>query len=327
MKRYANGKSLSISLFLAAILFCALVGPALAAEGAASSYTPGTYGEFSMNYAQPGVYVRENVVYVTGTVDNYPYQPGIEFNLDQTTWFNLLAITYVSEKKLLGGNYFCVANIPYGFSAEIDVDVEVLNQPFQSTEDRASGLGDIQVTPIGLMWHSGYFHFTLAENVVLKTGEYDANEAINMGRNYYSYETLFGMTWLHEKGGHEISFLAGYMLNEKNKDTDYRTGDEFHIDATVAQYFSESFGIGVVGYYYKQMTDDESPNLDLIDANNPFLGLPAADGYRSEGAGMGPALMWSPAKNFQIIAKWITEFGAENRFEGDWGFLSANIKF
>ena len=57
------------------------------------------------------------------------------------------------------------------------------------------------------------------------------------------------MTWLHEKRGHEICFAAGYMLNEKNQATDYRTGDEFHVDATVAQYFSDSFGVGLVGYY------------------------------------------------------------------------------
>ncbi len=307
MMRHAN-RFLTVVLFLASFLFPLLIGPAMASEGAGSSYTPGTYGDFSMNYAPPGLYIRENVIYYDGDIDDYPVLPGIEAKMDQTVWANLLVLTYISEKQLLGGNYFCVLNVPYGFSA--DLDVEVLGM---TLEDSASGLGDIQVVPFGLMWNSGYFHFTLSENFVLKTGEYDAEELANIGRNYYSYETLLGLTWLHEKRGHEISFLAGYMTNQKNDDTEYRTGNEFHLDVTLAQYFSDSFGLGVVGYYYKQITADAAPGLDIE--------------FKGEGLGVGPAVMWSPFKDFQIIAKWINEVDAENRFQGDWGFIAGNYKF
>ncbi|MBI5896539.1 MAG: transporter [Desulfobacterales bacterium] len=268
MKRHANRSPLVIILIMAAILFPVLAGPAQAAESAGSSYTPGTYGDFTLNYAPPGLYVRENVIYYAGEIDDYPVAPGVEAKMDQTVWADLLVITYISDKKLLGGNYFCVFNIPYGFSADLDVEVLGMN-----LEDSTSGLGDIQVVPLGLMWNSGYFHFTLSENIVLKSGEY----------------------------------------NQKNEATDYRTGNEFHVDATVAQYFSESFGVGVVGYYYKQVTADASPGL--------------VNEYKGEGLGVGPAVMWSPAKDFQIIAKWINEVDAENRFQGDFGFLSANLKF
>jgi hypothetical protein len=321
MKCCAN-RPLARILILAAILFVALNGPVQAAETGWSSYTPGTFGDFSMNYAQPGLYFRDYLFYIASELEDYPVMPAVNADMEQSTWVNLLTITYISEKKFLGGNYFCNFAIPYGLSSEIDVDVLTL-----SLEDSSSGLGDIQVVPFGLMWHSGYFHFTLSENVVLKSGEYNADNLANIGRNYNSYETLFGMTWLHEKGGHEISFLAGYMLNEKNQATDYRTGDEFHIDATIAQYFSESFGIGVIGYYYHQVTDDESPTLDAINEGNRASGLETPDGYKSESLGVGPAIMWSPAKDLQIIAKWINEVDAENRFQGDWGFISACIKF
>jgi hypothetical protein len=322
MKRYAN-MPLVIILVLAAILIPALTSPANASEGAWSSYTPGTYGDFSLNYAEPGLYFRENVIFVTGEIDDYPLvAPTVNAKIEQDTWFNLLNIAYVTEKKILGAHYFWNMAIPYGFSAEVDLEVAG-----QTLDDSTSGLGDIQISPIGLMWNSGYFHITLAENVVLKTGEYNAADLANMGRNYNSYETLFGMTWLHEKRGHEISFLAGYMLNEKNQATDYRTGDEFHVDATVAQYFSDSFGVALVGYYYKQMTDDEGPLLDTINEINGLLSLPTPGGYKSEAAGFGPAIMWSPAKNLQLYAKWIHDAHADNHIGGDWGHLSACMKF
>jgi len=310
-----------IAMFVA--LFTPFNDQAAASEGAWSSYTPGTYGDFAMNYAAPGLYFRENIIYVTGKVDNFPVAPTINANLEQTTWFNLLNITYISEKKFLGGHYFFNTAIPYGFSSAIEADVDTLGHH----EDKTSGLGDIWIAPFGLMWHLGSFHIVLTENIVLQSGRYNAANLINMGRNYTSFDTNFGVTWLDEKRGHEISMLAGYMVNTKNQWTDYKTGEEFHIDFSLNQFLSEHLGFGVVGYYYKQVTDDSSPSLDSINQINSALGLSTPGGYKGESAGIGPALMWSPAKDFQIIAKWLHEYHAENRFKGDWGFLSACIKF
>jgi len=41
---------------------------------------------------------------------------------------------------------------------------------------------------------------------------------------------------------------------------------------------------------------------------------------KSEAAGVGPALLWSPeifGRNVPIIVKWLHDFHAENRLEGD----------
>lgn len=307
----------------ALILFSSLEQPAYASEGGWSSYTPGTYGDFSMNYAPPGLYFRENIIYYGGKFDDYPIYPTINANLKQKTWFNLLAASYVAQTKILGGHYVIGGNAAYGFSTKLDVDVPGMG----AQDDKTSGLADVWIAPIGLMWNLGSFHITLAEAIVLPTGRYNKENLVNMGRNYYSYETNLGLTWLDEKNGHEVSLNAGYIINDKNKDTDYKTGDEFHIDFAVNQFFSENFAIGITGYYYRQVKDDSSPDLDSINEINGMYGLPTPGGFKSESAGVGPAIMVGLSKNVQIIGKWIHEFHAENRFKGDWAFLSLSAKF
>ena len=126
---------------------------------------------------------------------------------------------------------------------------------------------------LGIVWDVKDLHFLAAQNLVLTTGRYDVNKSNNMGRNYFSYDEVVGFTWLDQKQGHEISFMAGYMINTKNQASDYTTGNEFHVDYTLAQYLSEHFGLGIVGYYYKQMTDDKSPTLDEINTINKAMGL------------------------------------------------------
>jgi hypothetical protein len=84
------------------------------------------------------------------------------------------------------------------------------------------------------------------------------------------------------------------MINTKNQITEYHTGDEFHVDYTLAQYLSKELGFALVGYYYQQITDDESPTLDEVDAANRAVGLPTYDGFKSKGAAVGPAIMYTP---------------------------------
>lgn len=291
---------------------------AYAAEGGWSSYTPGTYGDFSMNYVAPGLCFRENVVFFNGELDNYSPMPDIAASIKQRTWFNLLGISYISQTKALGAHYLVNANIPYGLYSRLEVNVPDFG--ISSLKERKSdpadlGVGDVWITPFGLLWDFGSFHIALVQNIVLPTGNYSANQTINMGRNYTSYETDLGFTWLDEKGGHEISFIAGYMINERNMTTNYRTGDEFHVDYAVNQFFSESFALGIAGYYYQQTTKD------TWDA------APDMDSYKSTSSGIGPAVMVGITKDVQVIGKWIYEYHAKNRFKGNWGMLSLAFRF
>lgn len=329
-----------------ALLLLLLLAPvkqeAHASEGGASSFTPGAQGDFGMNYYPPGLYFRENIVYTEGKLSKYPGATmdteagpvAIYGKLDSKVWFNLVQILYSSNVNILGGRYFANINIPVGINQKLNTKGYIPAIPdlgiVAKDDSTTSGLGDIQAVPFGIIWDVNDMHFLAAQNFVITSGRYSADKANNMGRNYFSWDEVVGFTWLDQNKGHEVSFMAGYMINTKNQATNYKTGNEFHIDYTLAQYLSRQFGLGIVGYYYKQTTDDESPLLDEINAINKAVGLATPGGYRSKGASIGPAVLWSPSiggKEVNLICKWLHEFSMENRLEGEWLWFSGVVKF
>lgn len=319
--------------------FSPFVGPVYASEGGSTNYTPGTYGDFAMNVIPSGLSIRDNIIYYEGELNKFPveyseglpFPVGVEPDLDADFRFNLVQAVYASDFKILGGRYFANINIPYVFDAQLQVKAST---PFGSfkVDDESSGLGDIQFVPFGLAWDIENFHILFGENIIAPTGDYDADELVSIGRNYWGYETLFGVTWLHPERGHELSISLAYVINSENSETDYKTGDEFHVDYTLAQYFSESFAIGVVGYYYTQTTDDSGSGFEDLEDLFPGIVSSTDDikGLRGDGGGIGPAIMWAPkigGKPLNIIFKWMNEYACSYRPEGIWYNLSAAMTF
>jgi hypothetical protein len=341
-----SNRKARIILYACLVMLVMLIMPlthiSYASEGGTSSFTPGAQGDFGLNYYPQGLYFRENIVYTSGKLDKYPAATfdteagpvAVNADLEAKVWFNLFQIVYSSNVSILGGRYFANMNIPIGIDANLKGEGYIPAAPEAGIIDKqditTTGLGDIQVVPFGIVWDKGNLHFLFAQNLVLNTGRYNALKSNNMGRNYFSYDEVVGVTWLDETNGHEASFMAGYMINTKNQATDYKTGNEFHVDYTLAQFLSKQFGLGVVGYYYKQVTDDESPTLDSINTINKAMGLATPGGYKSKGAAVGPAVIFTPnivGHDVNLIAKWLHEFSMDNRLEGEWVWLSAVVKF
>lgn len=60
------------------------------------------------------------------------------------------------------------------------------------------------------------------------TGEYDVDNNVNIGRNYWSFDRVFAVTNLNMKTGRDFSLVAGYMINTENDARDYKTGHDLH---------------------------------------------------------------------------------------------------
>ncbi|MCB1789495.1 MAG: transporter [Gammaproteobacteria bacterium] len=72
-----------------------------------------------------------------------------------------------------------------------------------------------------------------------------------------SFEPTVAVMYFGQKNGIEASLFGGLTINQKNPDTHYKSGSQFHIDGTLAQHFPFAGGVasaGVTGYYYRQVT-------------------------------------------------------------------------
>ena len=92
------------------------------------------------------------------------------------------------------------------------------------------------------------------------------------GLNYWSFETNLAATYLHSEKGFEISASFGHLYNTENEDTDYHTGQELHVEYMLNQFLSETFAIGLQGFYYKQLTSDSGSGAILDDFKGEAAG-------------------------------------------------------
>jgi hypothetical protein len=182
-----------------------------------------------------------------------------------------------------------------------------------------TGIGDLFLVPLQLNWDWQDHHLTFSQGVYVPTGSYDRDRLINLGRNYWGFDSNITYSWLPVGRGHEATLTAGFLANTRNKSTEYRSGNEFHMDFLLAHHFSDRIAVGLPGYWYKQVSGDDGDVLDEFNLGS----------FRGEAAGIGLALLFTPrigGKDVSIALKWVHDIHAERRFEGSEIMLSVRLK-
>jgi hypothetical protein len=137
-------------------------------------------------------------------------------------------------------------------------------------------------------------------------GAYDPSRLANLGMGHGAVDGGGGYTYLNPVTGHEFSGVASFTYNLKNPDTQYRSGMDFHFDWGASKFLSKQTFVGLVGYFYQQVTDDSG--------QHPVLGA-----FRSRVIGVGPQIGYLfPVGNMQgyLNLKGYGEFDAANRPSG-----------
>ena len=217
--------------------------------------------------------------------------PGLKVNAT----FDALRFIHVTQYKILGGDWAVHAIVPLVH--------QNLHTPFPGIgAGSVSGLGDIVIDPIIIGWHfPPDWHLTVGLDIYLPTGKYSkTNPTESIGANYYSFEPIFAFTYLNQSGV-EVSAKLMYNLKTRNRDTDYESGNDFHMDYLVGKHFGP-WAVGLAGYYLTQTTDDRVEGRSI--------------GNRGQVFAYGPAIKYD-YKGMSFVASWNHETGVENRFQGD----------
>lgn len=286
---------------------------AQATEGANSHYLPGTAGDVLIAQSpKPGLQVAITNWYQTGDADTAVLQGKVGVSLDLDLYLAIPTAFYTFEKPILGGTYTTGIAVPFGY-AKLDASLTGPLGNFIEADEDSFNLADIAFTPLQLNWYLGNFHFKIAEVIIIPTGAYDTDDAVNLGRNYWSFDTVAGITWFYESTGTAISLAPGIMVNTENDKTNYTSGTEFHLDFVANQFLSEELSVGIRGYYYKQISGDHGRGAVLGD-------------FKAKSLGIGPGVVWIPKfadGNLTVLGKWMHDFDTENRFDSDYFTLTA----
>jgi hypothetical protein len=291
---------------------------------------PGTYvSSFTYLYSgeATGATALSRILPQTGTV--FPSAATLEVNADVAVKANVgldvFSMLWVAPQPVLGGNFGVGVLLPVGYQ-EVDVDLTARsaltfpngtvlqrNRSF-GVSDRTFAVGDPLATAF-IGWNAGNWHWKLTGLVNVPVGAYDRSNLVNMGFNRWAADLTGSATWLDPGSGFEVSLAAGFTFNGENPDTDYKAGTELHLEGAVMKHFSKDLAFGVAAYHYQQVTGDSGAGAVL-------------GAFKGEVSAIGPNLTY----NFQVgsvpvltSVRWLHEFNAKNRLEGDAGFVTLTI--
>ncbi len=251
--------------------------------------------------AGPGVYFAQYVQWYHATeFDNAPVN-----RLD--AWVSLSQFLYQSDQKvLLGGKWGLDVILPV---VAFDID------PGFPVSAGSGGAGDLLLGPY-LQWDPivkdgrPVFMHRVELQMLLPTGRYSENDAINPGSNFFSFNPYWAATWFPANRC-TLSWRIHYLWNDENE-SPYRltgldsvqAGQAIHLNfATSYELLEKRLRAGLNGYYLRQITDSKYNGRDTPNTQEQVVGL-------------GPGLVWHISQNNHLFANVYFEFAAENRAEG-----------
>jgi hypothetical protein len=318
MRRKHVGRIIAQAGFIA-LLTAPAIQNACAGEGNASQYVPGIQTVLMGVVPEPGPFLTDSFVWkkVSTGVDVQEGQRRLDVKSE--TYLNFIGGGYVTGWKVFGGDYAVSALLPFGERNVNLVSLVQLNplpppfgglppifEPFRSG-DSEFALGDLSVEPIVLGWHAGDFHWSVSLEADFPTGAYDLSNVASLGRNRYAILPHAGFTYLEPERGHEASVFLTYGVPFKNVATDYLSGQESTVEYALVQHFKFGLGLGLVGYYFQQVTGDSGSGA-LLGSN------------RGMAVAVGPVVTYDfkicrwPAR---IYLNWQNDLETRNRLQGN----------
>lgn len=289
---------------LAMALALASPGAVHASEGGGSAYAHGAEGLDIAVLPPPGTYLLNYAQYYTAGRVNDGNGNSVVPDFSVHVFAEIPRFVHVTNARLFGATLAMQVFVPV-----VDMKIRA-----GGVRDHKFGLGDIIVSPIILGWNANNWHFVATVDTFIPTGRYNRNDLANLGRNHWTFEPVFAVSYKNPAGGPEVSAKFMYDFNTRNSATSYRSGEEFHIDAGASWNF-DPLTVGVVGYYYKQTTADKQYGLRV-----------GPDGNKGEAFALGPAVRMMVG-NIPITAQWQHEFVAENRSQGDKFWIKMALRF
>jgi hypothetical protein len=283
--------------------------------------TKGDFGLQSGSQAPPGVYVVAPMYYrydgdslKNRDGDDVRIDPEGRGSLDVNAY--ILGLVWVSEFKILGGNYSFQV-----FPAFTDNTLEVPILDLDESVD--TGFTDLYFQPVNLGWHKERADFIAGLGVFAPTGKYELGGSDNTGFGMWSIELFAGTTvYLDQAKSWHFATTAFFETHTEKEDTDIKVGNILTLEGGLGKSFMEgAVNLGVAYYAQWKLTDDDL-GLDIDLPGGRGLG-------KNRVYAAGPEVTFPIATKKKLYgfinARYLWEFGAESTLEGDTLVLTATF--
>jgi hypothetical protein len=313
-RMHVRGGVIAVIAAAACALGCVIgARSAVAFEGGQSNYYKG-YRDFMTGVLPgPGVVIRNDLMTYRGT-EQSPVKTG-SLNIRLRNYNEVFGVTVITPYRILGGHYAFGARLA-GTRAEVArTATTALGSNYR--DGSFTGFSDPVINPLTIGWHAGKLHWNVATAVWMPYGSYDVNRMVNTSKNAWAWSAQLGVTYFDPQTGLDLSGAAIYVFNYENPATHYKSGDVFHLDATIGYAVLPSVTLGAVGYLMQQMTDDSGAGNLLGDR-------------RARSLGAGPAVKYTTRIGetpVSFVAKYLRDLSVENTTQGSSASLSMRVNF
>lgn len=316
-----NAASKRFTLVVAIVIAIGLASShsvARAEEAGSGHYLPGATSSFidlmPDRDTSTFAYLNAFTYYHGSASASHQFEIGgqIVANVKGTVYADTSFFLFQVPWELLGGQYAAGISVPYVWldvKASLRLTSPVGGSAVLRRDQAANGFGDVEFLPLMYGWKLGDLKLQTTFGVYAPTGSFQRGALANIGKNYWTFEPGGAVSYLSSRYGFELTAFAGFDFNTENSATDYRTGDQFYLDGTIAQHlplFGGFVGAGANGFFYQQITGDSGSGARL-------------GGFEGMTSGIGPELSYA----YQIgdadlagEAKWLPEIGTSNRLNG-----------
>lgn len=204
----------------------------------------------------------------------------------------------------------------FGGKWGLDVIVPLVSLDSSPLPDNGAGLGDLLIGPYvqwdPIMGKNGpIFMHRIELQMILPTGKYDENKALNPGSNFFSFNPYWAAT-LFVTPKLTASWRIHYLWNDTNDNPfdpsgvarDHQAGSAVHGNFAFAyEFIPHQLRIGINGYYFKQISDSETNGSKVSGREKVFA--------------VGPGLVWHANQDNHLFFNAYFESSATNRPEGE----------
>jgi len=309
-----------LAIMLTISAACGATTPLSAAENGAGFYLLGSRGPMAGFLPPPGLYFQNDLYNYTasaGVAQSLPLNGKIAVGIDAKVWLEMPTLLWSTPISILGGNLAFSVTQPIGgprLNAGVGLTGPLGNTVTVTQSDSIFTFGDPVVSAM-IGWHQGNFHWQVGAMVNTPIGDYRENALANIAFNRWGTDVFGAVTWLDPKIGLDLSVAAGMTFNAMNDFTQYRSGNEFHVEWAAEQHFSKAFSAGLLGFYYQQVTGDSGPGATL----GPFKGRTVALGGTMAFNFEVAQMPWS------LRLKAFRELDVENRLQGTAAYLTLSV--
>jgi hypothetical protein len=290
----SSGKAILLCLAGFFITGLLLSGEAYATENGASVYPLGVDTVLAGMLPPPKetkLFVF-NSFYSANEKDNSAGQ-SVPTEFKVRVFANALRVTHNWGVPVLGGRLESVLAIP--------VVYEQLH--IKPGKHDKIGISNVDLTPFVVGYNTGNWHWFYRCDFILPGASYAKSDALNIGQHNSAIGPVGAFTYLSNKAHWEASSKVTYLVNFHGA-ANYRSGNELIWEYAAMRAIARKASLGVNGYLYQQVTDDQKK------------GLAVSGGNRGRDLSIGPAARVSLGKQSGFTVKYTRDTLVENRSRG-----------